>query len=331
MARIAELSFSDLVILPDGTALMKGAPGGFEELMPVAGCEDEIIALRPALAEAFIRSAKEKDQGKEIPATIRFEHDGVFYRVADMCDVYGGQSWFLRRLPDEVPTLEEQGLPIFLREWLLSQEQRQGLVLFSGAQASGKTTTASALLADRLKKYGGHAVTFENPAELRLNGSWGNHGYCFQSEIMGEYELAANIERAHRYASPAIIFIGEIRTKYAAFEVLRTAMGSSRQLVIATIHGLDLVNALERLINWAKELDGDAACHNLASCLSAVLHLELKPKENSRALHVPQFLLLPFSESFKGLRAKLRENKPHLLEDEIETQKNQIKFNRFSK
>ena len=332
MTSLAELSFSDLIILPDGSARLKGCPDSGQQLIPVPpDCAAEARELPKKLIDAVL-AKRQTDPATGLrvePRTIRYSHNGVYYRVAEIQDVNSGQTWFMRRLPAEVPVLPELGLPSYLTDWLLLAEQRQGLILVAGAQASGKTTTASALVAGRLKRHGGHAVTFENPAELPLGGSWGDHGYCFQTEIQGEHELPMQIERAHLYASPNVIFIGEIHTKFAALEALRVALGSRQQLVVATIHGLDVIAALERLINWAQELDGVNACENLANSLLAILlqDLESEPKLQK----CPQYLLLPFaapnSESamrIRGLRAKLRERQLQTLGDDMRDLRNRI-------
>lgn len=329
---LSDLTFSDLLILPDGSAKLKGCPDTGQQLVALPGeCMAEISDLPKKLMDAFL-SMRQLDptSGMRVSrTTIRFQHGGVHYRVADFQDVDGGRTWFLRRLPAEVPDLWYLGLPQFLCEWLLMPRQRHGLILVAGAQASGKTTTASALVAARLKLFGGHGVTFENPAELPLGGSWGEHGYCFQTEIHGEHELAAHIERAHLYASPNVIFIGEIHTKYAAIESLRVALGSRQQLVVATIHGFDVLAALERLINWAQEIDGANACENLANSLLGIIFQDLECEE--RLQKVPQFLLLPFpydgqstdaSTRMKGIRAKLRDNQLHTLGDDMRQQRN---------
>lgn len=329
---LSALSFADLLLLPDGSGVLKGTSGfGSDELQLVSvpeDCQSEIDELRQALVEAFMSRKILRENGtQELPSTIRLAHGGVHYRVADMHDVKG-QTWFLRRLTETVPDLHELGLHRYLLDWILAPEQHQGLLLISGAQASGKTTTASALVAARLAMFGGHAVTFENPAELPLGGRHGEHGYCFQSEILSEQELAVQIERAHRYASPNIIYIGEIRTRFAALEVLRVALGSSQQMVVATIHGLDIITALERLLNWARELDGANAAQNLANSLLAVIHQELHINNEKRVLRIPQFLLVPFAEGSKGLRSKIRDGLLQNLGDDMREQKNRILYNR---
>lgn len=310
---LADMQFSDLLLFPDGSARLKGCPGAGPQLVPVPpDCAPEVEDL-PGLL------------GRHGQAAMRYRHKDITYRVARIDDVDGKRIWFLRRLADVVPSFESLGLMPVLVSWLMGQEQRQGLILFSGAQASGKTTTASAFVAARLEIYGGHSVTFENPAELPLAGCWGEYGYCFQTEIASEAELAQEIERAHRYASPDIIFIGEIRTRHAALEALRVSLGSSRQLVVATIHGLDVITALDRLVTWACELDGDNARQNLADALLAVVHLSLESGAGGqRCLTSPQFLLLPFKESARGIRVKLRNGQFHTLTDDMRELKARI-------
>ena len=279
MMKLADLDFSDLVLEPDGSAKFKKGAGSHS-----CGLPDEYRKETNALREELENVARRLDASK---TTFRHTHNGARYRVALMTNIDDRIIWFLRRQPGEVPPFFRRGLPRYLENWLMAPEQRQGLVLFSGAQSSGKTTMAGTYIAERLKSYGGHAVTFENPAELPLNGNWGDHGHCYQSEISDESELPRHIVQAHRLASPNIIFIGEIRTKYTALESLRVALGSSHQLVVATIHGLDVTSALARLMLWAQELDGMNAYQNLSTTLLAVVHLELKDSNGKLTLSSP--------------------------------------------
>ncbi|MBF0482502.1 MAG: Flp pilus assembly complex ATPase component TadA [Desulfovibrionaceae bacterium] len=312
---LSDLSFTDLIVFPDGTARLKGCPETGQQLVTMPpDCTEETKDLPLLLAKELIERASFSCN------TFRFHQHGIFYRVAVVTDIDGGQTWFLRRLPRTVPTLSSLGLPSWLCEWFLLPEQRFGLVLLAGAQACGKTTTASSLVAERLKIYGGHAVTFENPAELPLGGKWGEFGFCFQTHIKGEDDLAVHIERAHLYASPNIIYIGEIHNKFSAIESLRVALGSRQQLVIATIHGIDVVAALERLINWAQEIDAGNACENLANSLLAIVVQDLETDSK-----VQQFLLLPFNQDSAGVRAKLRDKQFVNLADDMRALRNRIK------
>ncbi|WP_243545452.1 ATPase, T2SS/T4P/T4SS family [Pseudodesulfovibrio tunisiensis] len=308
--------YSDLVVSPDGRPFLKAGPGQGLAACP-GDLRDEALAAGRAALEAWQADPR---------AAFRLELGGVSWRVASL-EGLGGRTFFLRRMPESVPEFASLGLPSGLASWFSARERQKGLILISGAQASGKSTTAASLVASRLAEFGGHAVTFESPAEMPLDGRHGQHGFCFQSELEDETGLALAIEQAHRFASPDIILVGEIRTRHAAAQTLRAALGSDRQLVVATIHGLDLIAALDRLLTLARELDGEAAAHNLSQSLLAVVHQRLTPTpDNGPRLSVPQFLLLEFSNRSKAMRAKLRSGDLRSLEDDMREQLNRLTF-----
>ncbi len=330
---LADHEFSDLLLFPGGWKL-KGCPATGQQLVPVPeDCREEVSAIVRELLLRFVKIPNPQltDEPGELDGaacsrSIRYRHKGIQYRAAAVQDVTGDYTFFLRRLPDAVPGLETLGLPPHLTDWLLKPETLQGLVLVTGAQASGKSTTAASLAAARLTKWGGHGLTLENPAELPLGRAWGEHGYCIQTEIGSEQELARQIECAHRFSSPNVILIGEIRTKRAAMEALRIAQGSSRQVVIATAFGLNLLTAMGTLLKGACELDGESAAHNLANCLLCVIQQELCLTDGGYVLRVPDFLLCPFTEEGDVIRRKIREGKLNALADDIRQQKNRVAY-----
>ena len=329
---LADYEFSDLLLFPGGWKL-KGCPATGQQLVPVPeDCREEVSAIVRELLLHFVKKPSlqltepSELDGAACSRSIRYSHMRIQYRAAAVQDVNGDYTFFLRRLPESVPDLETVGLPQHLTDWLLKPPTLQGLVLVTGAQASGKSTTAAALAAARLARWGGHGLTLENPAELPLGRAWGEHGYCIQTEIGSELELAQQIERAHRFSSPNVILIGEIRTKRAAMEALRIAQGSNRQVVIATAFGLNLLTALSSLLKGARELDGESASHNLANCLLCVIHQELSLMDGKYTLRVPDFLLCPFSEDGDVVRRKIREGKLQSLMDDIRQQKNRVAY-----
>lgn len=318
-----DLGFSDIVLLPDaGSALLKGV-AGYDQKMVLApkDCATEVGALFAKVDGLY------KDNGSDYKLAFRVANGNSYYRTALYDEVSAGRTYFLRRIADKVPDLENLGLPSIIANWLMGEEQRQGLFLVAGSQCSGKTTTAAALIKRRLEVFGGHAVTFENPVEMPLSGPHGSNGYCFQSEVRSERELGSHIEGMHRLCSPNILFIGEIRSKYAAAVALQVALGSSQQMVVATIHGLSVMAALDRLTTWAKESDGDVVWQNLSQTFLGIIRQELVMGENGqRELRVPEALLVPFDESkdvSQSVRGKFAAGKLNITDD-ITTQRNRI-------
>ena len=310
------LRFSDLILESGGRAYMKSRG----ELITCS--REQKRAIRSLLGEVV---KIYEDTKKPV---FRIQHEDVGYRVAlyEGVEWGAGLVWFLRRIPEKVPALDTLGLSDSLVTWLMAHEQRKGLILFSGAQASGKTTSASAYIAERLKRFGGLAVSFETPVEMPLCGPHGEHGVCYQANT-DEENLAQAIERSHLCASPDIIYIGEIRNKYAASEALRVSLGSDDQIVVATIHGLDVPAALDRLSTFAREIDGEVAASNLSQSLLAIIQQQLvSAPEGDRVLHVPGFLLVPHSPKYAGIRAKLKTSEFATLREDMREQLNIITY-----
>lgn len=327
---LKDLEFSDIILLLDGLAYLKGTPGSGQHLVPIP---DELKSE----VNDLLDHVKEQFKGKDKGASPRIKHMTLFFRAAAFEDVNFGSAFFMRRLADSVPNLPMIGYSTPMVNWLTNREQcNKGLLLFSGGQGAGKTTSAASFIQERLRLYGGHAVSFENPVEMPLAGAHGDFGRCFQTEIESEAELAYHIERAHRYSSPNIIYIGEIRSKYAASESLRVALGSKQQLVVATIHGLSIITALNRLLTWAVELDGKIAYQNLAQTLVGIIHQELVDEEEKegirdgkvpqRTLQVPEYMFVPFHDNAKHIRSLLADGNLDKLKDEIRSQRNRAAF-----
>ncbi len=317
------LQFSDLILMDD-KAFLKGTPDRGQQMQlvtPEMVHPNELRELIDTVEKAF---SSHRD-GVE---NIRIGFGKLSFRVANFSGV-DGSAYFLRRLAENIPTMQELGFDKGLCDWLLHKDRQKGLVLFCGSQASGKTTSAAAFISSRLALYGGHAVSWENPVEMPLAGPHGEYGYAFQTQVRNEAELAAHIERSHRFSSPNIVYVGEIRSKHAASEVLRVSLGSANQIVVSTIHGMGIITALDRLMTWAAELDGDVASQNLAHSLLAIVYQELQSENDTTIMKTPETLLVPFSSFSRSLRSKIRDGRLASLAEEITLQRNKITFQGF--
>lgn len=308
------LAFTDLILLPNGHGKLKGTPEYGSKLVDVP----PYISTEP-LFEKVKELVLSKKQNK-----FRIIIGNTFYRVAVYDDINSTSTAFLRRLPEVVPPFASLGIPSPLDTWLLQERHQKGLVLFAGAQGSGKTTSAASYIQARIAQNGGHMVSFECPAEMPLAGPCGEHGYCFQGDIE-EDNLAQNIKLSHRFASPDILYIGEIIGPDTASQALRAALGSSKQVVVSSIHGLSVIAALDRLLTWAKEIEGVEAANNLlASSLFAVLFQELHEQEGKKVLKVPEYLFVPFTNDGSSTRAALRDGNLRSLQNDMNALYNRI-------
>ncbi|VEE74872.1 Tfp pilus assembly protein ATPase PilU [Pseudomonas aeruginosa] len=89
--------------------------------------------------------------------------DGVLLRVTQLEDAFNGGSVFvLRRSTAQVRSFEDIGYPSEVVSALMAP-QLQGLILFCGDMATGKTSSAASLILARLQTLGGVA----SPSKIR--------------------------------------------------------------------------------------------------------------------------------------------------------------------
>lgn len=295
-----DIDFSDLILNRNGNCYIKNLAG------------EKVGALIPISAEyesdlQTIRALLEKKTEKEFI----LEHDTIRYRVARSRD---GSVCFLRKGSVKIPTLKENGFPDQLIKHLLFNQRSHGLLLISGKQGSGKTRTASSFIYERLNRFGGLAITIEDPPELPLHGEIGK-GFCVQQEV-GIDQVPAAIVESMRFASPDIIFLGELREGAVASEALRAAING--HLIVATVHASGVEETLERIAVLAKVFDGDAAYTLLNEGLFAVIHQTLEGQT------LPRRLRLQFLFASDPVRSLIREQKIYQIGTEMNMQKNKI-------
>ena len=147
----------------------------------------------------------------------------------------------VRRIPSEIPVMDELGLPEVLKELIL---QKHGLLLVVGASGSGKSTTLAAMINERNKAMPGHILTIEDPVEFSHPNL---KSIINQREVGVDTMSYRNALRASLREAPDVILIGEIRdleTMEAALELCNTG-----HLAISTLHANNANQAMERVIN----------------------------------------------------------------------------------
>lgn len=262
---VRELKFSDLYL---------GHPTLGNRFSDVPGAPANPLMAGPNLTAdlaKLLEVCKKTQNDVALETDFKVEHDTVEYRVSVMPSV-GGNVYVLRRMAKQVLTMNDLKIPEAYQARLLD-ESMVGLLLFSGAMKSGKTTSACALCRERLEVYGGVAVTAEDPIELPLEGEHGP-GVCFQTAAPrrdgGFAEAARHIVRW----GAKIILIGEIRDGAVAAEALRA--GVNGHLVISTIHAESPLHAIRRLQSLAAEqFEPESANALMADGLAGIIHQRL--------------------------------------------------------
>jgi type IV pilus assembly protein PilB len=120
-----------------------------------------------------------------------------------------------------------------------------GLLLVSGPTGSGKTTTLYSTISYLNKDDRYNVMTIEDPVEFQLNGV--NQMQANPENNFGFVEGLKSILRL----SPDIILVGEVRDRETS-EIAVTS-GLTGQLVLSTLHAVDSVGSLFRLLDLGIE------------------------------------------------------------------------------
>ena len=202
-------------------------------------------ALSDGDAKALILSTMNEEQQKhfhdhwELDYSIAVKNMARF-RVNAFHQSRGAAAVF-RAIPNEIPSLEDLGLPAFFRE---IAQYRNGLVLLTGPTGSGKSTTIASVIDHINKTRYEHILTIEDPIEF-LHGT----GHCLinQREVSRDTKNFNAALRSALREDPDVILIGELRD----LETIRLALTAAEtgHLVFGTLHTNSAARTINRIID----------------------------------------------------------------------------------
>lgn len=303
--KVKLLDFSDLYL---------GHPGMQDRFSDVPGASANPLPAGPELRadlDQLIGLCRDASQDALTGSEFQVSHDDITYRVTVM-ETFGGTVFVLRKMAKAIHSLAELGIPQAYMRHLISK-QLSGLLLVSGASKSGKTTTACAIVKERLVAFGGVAVTGEDPVELPLEGAHGE-GICFQTIAPRDRREFSERFRGLMRLGARIILIDEIRDQETAAEVLQASVNGN--LIISTIVADNPVQAITKLHMLANpRLAAGSAQALLAEGLAGVLHQQIVrgPRPKLEA----EFFIL---KDAPVARTILRNGKYEMLAPEIKQQ-----------
>lgn len=179
----------------------------------------------------------------------------------------GSVSMVLRRVPSEVASFEELGLPVVLRR--LASDQK-GLLLITGPSGSGKSSTMATLVDHINSTRPVSIVTVEDPIEVLHPDKL---ALVAQREVgVDTANFAEAVAKAVRQDADVIVVshIGDAETARAAITAAETG-----HLVISSMHTVDPADTVTRLVGFFPPSEQSLARRQIASHLNAIVSQRL--------------------------------------------------------
>jgi twitching motility protein PilT len=152
----------------------------------------------------------------------------------------GYYSIVLRKLATQIPTLASLRLPEVLTKLA---DEKNGLILVTGATGSGKSSTLAAILNIINENKSVHVVTLEDPVEFVHIHKKATFN---QRELGTDFDTFANGLRAALRQAPKVILVGEMRDRETVEIGLNAA--ETGHLVLSTLHTIDAGQTINRLV-----------------------------------------------------------------------------------
>ena len=275
---MVEKKASDLFFAPFAPAKIK-IEG---KIMPVNKLEMTPKMVRQAAFELMTEEQMEV-LNRELEIDFALSEEGLGRFRVNVFHQRGNAAMVLRYITSELPTLDELGMPVQLKELVML---RRGLILMVGATGAGKSTTLAAMVNHRNEKTSSHILTIEDPIEfLHPN----KQSIINQREVGLDTKSYARALKSAVRAAPDVVQIGEIRDT----ESMRAAldMAGTGHLVLATVHSNNSAETLDRIINLFPQEQHAQVFMDLAHYLRAILSQRLVRSRNGKRTAAVELML----------------------------------------
>ena len=175
----------------------------------------------------------------------------------------------LRLVNDRVPTFEELNLPLILEELSL---ERRGIIIITGTTGSGKSTTLAAMIDYVNNRRPVHILTVEDPIEYVL---YDKEAIINQRELGVDTNSFLDAIRGAMREDPDIVMIGEMRDRETVTATFQAAL--TGHLVLTTLHTLDVVQTINRVIDFYPDVMQNQARLMLSETIKSIISMRLLP------------------------------------------------------
>jgi len=179
-------------------------------------------------------------------------------------------SIVLRKLETRIPSIEELKLPA---QFAKAAEEKNGLILVTGATGSGKSTTLAALLNKMNEEKSVHIITLEDPVEFVHPHKKATFN---QREQGNDFDAFATGLRAALRQAPKVILVGEMRDRETVEIGLSAA--ETGHLVLSTLHTVDAGQTINRIVGMFDKEEEQQIRLRLADTVRWIVCQRLLPK-----------------------------------------------------
>lgn len=179
-------------------------------------------------------------------------------------------SIVLRKLETRIPTIDELKLPA---QFSKAAEEKNGLILVTGATGSGKSTTLAALLNKMNEEKSVHIITLEDPVEFVHPHKKATFN---QRELGTDYDKFSTGLRAALRQAPKVILVGEMRDRETVEIGLSAA--ETGHLVMSTLHTVDAGQTINRIVGMFSQEEEQQIRIRLADTVRWIICQRLLPK-----------------------------------------------------
>jgi len=280
------------------------------ELIPVPGVP---VLDKETVREILFQTMTmvQKDyylQNKEIDYSINYGDRGRF-RVNVYTQRNSAAAAF-RLIPTVIKSVEELGLPTIMHSFV---ELKSGFILVTGPTGHGKTTTIASIINEVNKTRACHIVTIEDPIEYVYKNE---KAIISQREVNHDTYAWKIALRSVLREDPDVVLIGEMRD----YETIAAALtiAETGHLVFATLHTNSAAQSIDRIVDVFPAHQQNQIRMQLSNTLEAVLSQRLLPAADGGRVPAVEIL-----RGTSAVKTNIREGKTHLLDNIIQTSKDE--------
>jgi twitching motility protein PilT len=263
-------------------------PQGETPITPQELAEVASYLMDEKQQKIFFEDHREVDLAYAVEGLARFRTNAMWQR--------GLPEIIMRVIPQRIPRIEDINMPTAVLKQI-ALEQR-GLILVVGITGSGKSTTLASLINEMNVNRAAHIVTIEDPIEFVHPDK---RSSVSQREVGLDTDSFKAALKFVLRQDPDIILIGEMRDTETVSAAISAA--ETGHLVLSTLHTLDTVQTIERILDFFQPEQQNQIRVQLAGTLKAVISQRLVNKADGVGV-VPACEIMIVTPTIKSLIAE---------------------------